>query len=158
MIVYEATGAVSILKRTVCPLLTLISVANPCMVRSPAPLISHVDLGVPAKAFSVTIGFWENEKINDTLLKTMHTTFCCRLNTETSVPWRTSGLMINKKIKGPLRSSLERILCFGGLRKDITLCGLREDITTYLVQFPGSMENSLTDVEITQLNNINLRL
>jgi hypothetical protein len=33
------------------------SVAKPCIVRSPAPLISQVDLGVPVSAFSVTIGF-----------------------------------------------------------------------------------------------------
>jgi hypothetical protein len=80
------------------------------------------------------------------------------MNAKTSVPWRTDGLTINKKIKGPLRSSLERILCFGGLRKDIMLWWLKRGYYYYLVPVPGYKENSLTGMEITQLNNINLRL
>jgi hypothetical protein len=38
------------------PRLTLISVANPWMVVSPAPLISHSLEGLPGRQFSATIG------------------------------------------------------------------------------------------------------
>src|SRR5215471_6063199 len=48
---------VSTLKWTVSPTFTLIAVANPWMVESPAPLTSHCDDCVPVIWFSQTIGF-----------------------------------------------------------------------------------------------------
>jgi hypothetical protein len=46
-----------ILKLIVLPLFTLIWVANPWIVGSPAPLTSHSDEGLPVNAFSDVMGF-----------------------------------------------------------------------------------------------------
>src|SRR5438128_1389232 len=51
-----AVAVVWILKRTVWPWLTLMSVANPWMLELPAPLMSHSLGGLPACSFSHTIG------------------------------------------------------------------------------------------------------
>ena len=48
--------AVLILKETVPPTSTLMSVAKPWMPGSPAPLTLHTDCGVPGCAFSQGIG------------------------------------------------------------------------------------------------------
>src|SRR3954468_3938743 len=47
---------VLILNETTLPRLTLMSVANPCSVGSPAPWTSHSLWGLPARLFSTTIG------------------------------------------------------------------------------------------------------
>ena len=48
---------VLILNFSVSPGLTLMSVANPCRVSSPAPLMSQTDCGVPGLLFSQAITF-----------------------------------------------------------------------------------------------------
>src|SRR5947209_493408 len=50
-------AVVLILKWTAPPTFTLICVAKPWIVGSPAPLTSHVDCGVPTKQFSATTEF-----------------------------------------------------------------------------------------------------
>src|ERR1700722_12108081 len=52
-----AFASVLTLKVIVCPTFTLISVANPWMVGSPAPLTSHWLGGFPGRQFSASIGF-----------------------------------------------------------------------------------------------------
>ena len=49
---------VLILKWTVSPWSTLMSVANPWMLGSPPPLTSHSLCGLPGFEFSQTIAFW----------------------------------------------------------------------------------------------------
>ena len=44
------------LKRTTPPLFTLMSVANPWIVPSPAPMMSHSLAGLPASRFSHRMG------------------------------------------------------------------------------------------------------
>src|SRR5437870_3243842 len=57
MSMLNVEAVVSTLKWTVSPLLTLISVAKPCRLGSPAPLMSHSVAGLPGCWFSQTIGF-----------------------------------------------------------------------------------------------------
>ena len=52
MVIEYADAAVSILKRIGDPTLTLMSVAKPWIVSSPAPSTSHSDAGEPALLFS----------------------------------------------------------------------------------------------------------
>src|SRR5438046_1137526 len=52
-----AVEGVTTLKWTVWPLFTLMSVANPWMLGSPAPLTSHSLAGLPGLEFSHAIGF-----------------------------------------------------------------------------------------------------
>ena len=47
------------LKKAVSPRLTLIWVAKPWMLGSPAPLMSHSLAGLPVRQFSATIGLGE---------------------------------------------------------------------------------------------------
>src|SRR4051812_47370060 len=54
---WNDAAVVSILKRTASPTFTLICVAKPWIVGSPAPSTSHVDCGVPDKQFSATTEF-----------------------------------------------------------------------------------------------------
>src|SRR5215831_6316376 len=56
MSMWNAAAVVETLKWTVSPAFTLICVANPWSVGSPAPLTSHVDCGVPARQFSAATG------------------------------------------------------------------------------------------------------
>jgi len=49
-------AVVSILKSMLCPRLTLMSVANPWMLGSPAPSTSHSLAGLPGRQFSATTG------------------------------------------------------------------------------------------------------
>src|SRR5262245_15556889 len=49
-----AAGVLS-LKKTVLPRLTLMSVANPWMLESPAPLTSHCEEGLPGRQFSASM-------------------------------------------------------------------------------------------------------
>ncbi len=48
---------VSTLNPTVSPRLTLMSVAKPWMLESPAPVMSHSLAGLPGRQFSATIAF-----------------------------------------------------------------------------------------------------
>src|SRR6266850_5338422 len=52
-----ADASVVILKFSVAPWLTLISVANPWMVASPDPTTSHCEAGLPGREFSHAIAF-----------------------------------------------------------------------------------------------------
>src|SRR4051794_4694791 len=57
MSTWNAAAVVETLKWTVSPALTLICVAHPWIVASPAPLTSHVVRGVPGRQFSAMTGF-----------------------------------------------------------------------------------------------------
>ena len=52
----KLAAVVVTLKETVPPLFTLMSVANPWIVASPDPVMSHSDLGLPGSWFSAGIG------------------------------------------------------------------------------------------------------
>src|SRR5262245_46493201 len=54
---YGARVVSVILKLTVCPWLTLMSVAKPWMVEAPAPEMARTLCGGPGRRFSATIGF-----------------------------------------------------------------------------------------------------
>src|SRR4029453_3986310 len=60
MSILMVDAVVLTLKRTVSPLLTLMSVAKPWSVLSPDPVISHSDLGEPVWAFSQIVGFGQH--------------------------------------------------------------------------------------------------
>jgi hypothetical protein len=62
--VTEAAEEEFILKYTVCPLFTLISVANPLTLVSLKSGTPHSEMGFPGKAFSVTMAFCEKTKFN----------------------------------------------------------------------------------------------
>src|SRR3954469_11886918 len=56
MLIAKLAAVVVTLKETVPPLFTLMSVANPGIVASPDPLMSHSDFGLPGSWFSAGIG------------------------------------------------------------------------------------------------------
>src|SRR5258707_1097844 len=72
---YGALAVSSILKETVEPWLTLMSVANPWIVGSPAPGVSQTLWGVPGSWFSATIGFTE-KRSRSSRLSTNRRNFC----------------------------------------------------------------------------------
>src|SRR5437899_13079153 len=57
MSMLKRAAVVLTLKWTIPPLFTLISVANPWIVESPEPVISHSLEGFPVRLFSQTMGF-----------------------------------------------------------------------------------------------------
>ena len=61
-IVYAA-ASVLILKSIVCPWSTLMSLAKPWIVGSPAPETSHSDCGAPGFAFSQTIALAQGSPV-----------------------------------------------------------------------------------------------
>src|SRR5438105_3907917 len=98
MVMLYPLAAVLTLKLIAPPLLTDMSVANPWMLGSPEPLMSHVFCGVPGFWFSQTMAFPRHAACTDAIrgLKPANPTSATR---QASTPPRTPNTAARRRFR-----------------------------------------------------------